>query len=1284
MFQSPLIFQGKALLFGSLLLLFIPISIHAQEKGSGEVSILSLWKNEPFGSQELNKELVAKRDAFSKHFRNANGTFAAHIASGPIHYKEDGQWKTIFHTISPSNNGFENVHNSHKTYFPATSSRAVTTILPGGETLKDMMAMRMYYQSNGQEIQAQSIQDKPGTAIFNELTYSNVYGSGIDLRLTQQTTLRKMDYLIQSVSALGNVPAGAEFLVFEEAVELPTGWKAELKDNVIFLLDIHGKIQAKYEKPVFSDTPAGHYHNPDGSDEASESERIQEGNYQISEENGKLTIKMLVPINWLLASERNFPVIIDPTANFYVNTASLWTGTIETNGTSPDKYTTTSGTTQYDGSYRAGLGIAAGTQATNLVNHPWAKFSISSLPSGATVSAVDLNLRHYASVLSTGTCRTDVSFRHIANEPVAATAANRLTDIRDGNVYATYSYTNANTGTATDAWDTYSLGNGANTHLQSNIGAGWFAVGLNTTGAADNDDRVRFRSHLEANKPYIAVTYCVTPANVSAGSDAAFCSGGSTALSGTHDASPTVTVFRETFESYGDYNVTTTSGPWKVTVNTASGWAWEIWNACTAAEGSRCLGMYDAGNTHCDYQWNDDGNKIAWYDNPISTVGMTNTRLSFKWKCAGQTGIDYGTVVYSLNGTTWTDLPTLYQGQTAWQTVSNLDFSAVNGQSFYLGFRFQNNNSTGTLPGFIIDDITITAQPVYTYSWSPATGLSNTAIVNPTANPTSNTTYTFTVTQGACSAADQVAITVSSAPAIASLSAPAAICTGGSLNPTAPTVTPNGATVSAQGWQLETAVSSGTYSNITIPYTVNTGDHGKRIRYYATNSCGTTYGNTPSISVDALSNGGTVSSSQTICYGASPNTVTLSGNTGSVTKWQYNNGSWNDIGATAGLSSYSPGSLSATTQYRAVVQNGACAAANSAGITITVPSFPTSISGSTTSSCVLNSENNWVYFVDGGTVLAAVRDNSGGSNMGNTSVTVYNHGSVQTYVGENYMTRVTSITPSSNAPSRVRLYFTEAQFLALKASKPAYSAYNYSNLRVTKFPGAITTPSGTPVLMSSTFTQDGFGSGVHYIEFDVSSYSTFFIHFGDTSPLPISLVSFSASCSQQQEVDLNWKTASEHNSEKFIVEKSRDLQNWVFVSELQAAGNSNVDIDYHLPDEDVYAGTSYYRLTQQDFNGEEKIYAPVSVSCKENSNNIQVFPNPSKGDFTVEVSSYEAIQNATLHLMDMTGKIITEKQLNVMEGKNQVLFENLELPMGTYLVKLVSGTNFKPVKLMIN
>lgn len=53
-----------------------------------------------------------------------------------------------------------------------------------------------------------------------------------------------------------------------------------------------------------------------------------------------------------------------------------------------------------------------------------------------------------------------------------------------------------------------------------------------------------------------------------------------------------------------------------------------------------------------------------------------------------------------------------------------------------------------------------------TYSWTPATGLSNAAIANPVASPTTTTTYTVTASNSCGSDAETITLTVNQAPAV--------------------------------------------------------------------------------------------------------------------------------------------------------------------------------------------------------------------------------------------------------------------------------------------------------------------------------------------------------------------------------------------------------------------------------------------------------------------------------------------------------------------------------------
>ena len=100
---------------------------------------------------------------------------------------------------------------------------------------------------------------------------------------------------------------------------------------------------------------------------------------------------------------------------------------------------------------------------------------------------------------------------------------------------------------------------------------------------------------------------------------------------------------------------------------------------------------------------------------------------------------------------------------------------------------------------------------------------------------------------------------------------------------------------------------------------------------------------------DPATLGGIVTGGSTINSGQTSGLLTLAGHVGSVVKWQYsiNDGTdWTDIANTN--TTYTSGPLTQTTWFRAVVQSGSCASANSVHtvVTVTTAPFVYNVSGS--------------------------------------------------------------------------------------------------------------------------------------------------------------------------------------------------------------------------------------------------------------------------------------------------------------------------------------------------
>ena len=112
--------------------------------------------------------------------------------------------------------------------------------------------------------------------------------------------------------------------------------------------------------------------------------------------------------------------------------------------------------------------------------------------------------------------------------------------------------------------------------------------------------------------------------------------------------------------------------------------------------------------------------------------------------------------------------------------------------------------------------------------------------------------------------------------------------------------------------------------------------------------------NTVAINVYSASVGGSINTPSAICSGSTSGLLTLSGHTGSVVKWQYAVNpfsTWTDI-LSATTDTYTSGVLTQTTQFRAMVKNGACSETPSTATTVTVNPLPTiSTSGTLDNIC---------------------------------------------------------------------------------------------------------------------------------------------------------------------------------------------------------------------------------------------------------------------------------------------------------------------------------------------
>lgn len=144
--------------------------------------------------------------------------------------------------------------------------------------------------------------------------------------------------------------------------------------------------------------------------------------------------------------------------------------------------------------------------------------------------------------------------------------------------------------------------------------------------------------------------------------------------------------------------------------------------------------------------------------------------------------------------------------------------------------------------------------------------------------------------------------------------------------------------------------------------------------------------------------------------------------------------------------------------------------------------------------------------------------------------------------------------------------------------------------------------------------------------------------------LPIELAEFFATPVNNQ-VRLSWKTETELNNDFFTLERSPDGETWETIKTVKAVGNSQTPLQYSAIDEQPLWGTSYYRLSQTDFNGEKTTYDMRSLyrekSIHSEDQPLIAVPNPTSGKITIEGSEDEIgeIRIVTLLGQDVTSAI---------------------------------------------
>lgn len=203
---------------------------------------------------------------------------------------------------------------------------------------------------------------------------------------------------------------------------------------------------------------------------------------------------------------------------------------------------------------------------------------------------------------------------------------------------------------------------------------------------------------------------------------------------------------------------------------------------------------------------------------------------------------------------------------------------------------------------------------------------------------------------------------------------------------------------------------------------------------------------------------------------------------------------------------------------------------------------------------------------------------------------------------------------------------------------------NIDNLgTATVFYTDATAPNGTFEyrVYAYRYTTDNINGNTFAQERGRAYNTTNFVTATLSTPLPITLTSFTGKELTSTSNLLEWTTSSEINNDFFTLERSNDAINFEPIATIKGAGNSNQILNYEFIDQlqtsNLKLPTVYYRLKQTDFDGQFEYFDVIAITRKKTTE-IKAF----YFDKQLVIQSTNPKEIPTIKIIDVTGRAVYE------------------------------------------
>ncbi|MBU0487667.1 MAG: T9SS type A sorting domain-containing protein [Bacteroidetes bacterium] len=292
-------------------------------------------------------ELTDMRNENSRTFLNPDGSYSKTQTNGFLHYKDNnGTWLSFDGKLYP-NRGNADIYEITKTDLPISidlrSGKTTMALEKGKQLCFGGNVELVILDENFGEISRTSAKTAKGNKVNgNKVRSENVWNE-IDRVAQADFWYVKTDYVLNARPAI-NINGG--YFSFEDKIELPDGWQiVSAEEGVetamgmgmqgdLLIINNVGKEVGRLHAPVYYDNSSNRQNNnemcfgskkltAENSEENSARNNFITGAYRVRKSGNKYIVSVIVPMNWLMANDRSYPVTIDPTASNNYNSGNI-------------------------------------------------------------------------------------------------------------------------------------------------------------------------------------------------------------------------------------------------------------------------------------------------------------------------------------------------------------------------------------------------------------------------------------------------------------------------------------------------------------------------------------------------------------------------------------------------------------------------------------------------------------------------------------------------------------------------------------------------------------------------------------------------------------------------------------------------------------------------------------------------------------------------------------------------------------------------------------------------